>query len=460
MQIGKTFQDFEKMGANPATVKALIEEWIKGEICQTALEADEYDAKRNPFIRRYVNTIFSLTGEPLQDFTASNNKIASNFFHRLNTQRCTYSLGNGVTFPKPTTKDKFCKDFDKVLSDAGYYALIHGISFVYTGDKQYVFKATEFVPLWDEYTGELKAGIKFWRISDKKPMVAVLYEEDGKTKYEERDGSFVEVESKKGYKVKTQTSNAFGTEVVGYDNWGGLLPIVPFFGSKLKQSTLVGMKEQIDCFDLVRSGFANDLSDVAQIYWLLENYGGMSDDDLARFRDRVRINHIAEVDTAQGGKVTAYQQEIPYNARKIFLDDMRAAIYEDFGALDVHTIAAGATNDHIDAAYQPMDENADDFEYQAIDCVQKIGRLLGIDEDEATPQFKRNRISNQKEQVEMIALEQNWLDQETILSKLPNVTVDEIQDIIKRLKAETLDRFSDNEPEEEPQEEQQESPEG
>ena len=438
----KTFQDFEKVGgSSPNVIKDVINSWVTSETHHTAMIADEYDRQRNPFINNYVKTILSLTGEPLLDFTASNNKIASNFFHRLNKQRCTYSLGNGVFFAKDNIKNKFASDFDTVLKDAGYYALIHGISFIYTGDKQYLFKATEFAPLWDEETGKLRAGVKFWRLSPEKPLSAVLYEEDGYTKYQERNNDLVQISVKTQYKVNTNTTNAFGTEVVGYDNWGGALPIVPLFGNNLKQSTLIGMKEKIDCFDLVKSGFANDLSDITEIYWLVENYGGMTDDDLARFRDRIRINHIASIDTSQGGKVSPYRQEIPYQARKVFLDDIRNSIYEDFGALDVHIVAAGATNDHIDAAYQPMDENADDFEYQVIDCVQKIGQLLGIDNQDAIPQFKRNRISNQKEQTDMVLSAAQYLDDETILRHLPFLSVDEIDEIMKRKEAEEAERY-------------------
>ena len=448
-----TFQDFEKQGGNrPATVQSIIKQWQVSGIYLMAKTADEYDRRRNPFIQNYVKRILSLTGEPLRDFTASNNKISSNFFRRLNTQRCTYSLGNGVTFAKDSIKKKFAPDFDTTLKHAGYYALIHGVSFIYTGDKQYLFKATEFAPLWDETTGELKAGVKFWQLDSMKPITAVLYEEDGFTKYEEYDGDFVEIEAKQKYKTKIGESTAFGTEIIGYDDWGGKLPIVPLFGSNLKQSTLVGMKEQIDCFDLVQSGFANDLSDITEIYWLVENYGGMTDNDLAKFRDRIRINHIANVDTSQGGKVSTYRQEIPYQARKVFLDDMRSSIYENFGGLDVHTIAAGATNDHIDAAYQPMDENADDFEYQIIDCVQKIGQLLGISIEDATPQFKRNRISNQKELVDMILAAAQYLDDETILNLLPFLTIDQVKEIMKRREKEESERYRSYEQEEENEE--------
>lgn len=443
-----TYQDFLKDSSDiSGAVLKTINAWKGGEIYKTALLADEYDAQRNYTINNYVKTIYSIAGQPIEDFTASNNKIACNFFHRLNTQRNMYSLGNGISFNNPELKDKFGTKFDNVIQNAGYYALIHGISFVFVSDRCYEFKATEFAPLWDEDTGEMKAGVRFWQVDKQKPMYAVLYEEDGYTKFstvirEENSRertSFVTIQDKKPYRVKVSHTEAFGDEIIGEERYSAL-PVVPLWGSKLHQSTLIGMQSAIDSYDLIRSGFANDLTDCSEIYWIVENYGGMSDSDLARFRDRLKINHIVQADTSSGGKITPYTQEVPYQARKQYLDDIRSGIYEDFGGLDVHVIAAGATNDHIDAAYEPLDENADDFEYNLIECITQIGALLGISEEDATPIFKRRQIKNQHEVVEILSMESAWLDEETIISKLPNVTIDEVKEIMERKEKEDIDR--------------------
>lgn len=453
-----TYQDLEKAKDNITFIQQAITNHINSDQYKTALSADEYDHQRNETILNYVRLIFTMTGNPVEDFTASNNKLPSNFFHRLNTQRNTYLLGNGVSFTDhveeiedletgivtqtDTTKEALGSKFDTDLKKIGYYALIHGVSFGFWNlDKLHVFPLTEFVPIWDEDTGALRAGIRFWRIDEQKPMIIVFYEEDGYTKYKSKENvglDLEEIEPKRAYKLKIRKSEADGEEVVGEENYG-VLPIVPLWGSQLKQSTLVGMREKIDSFDLIRSGFANDLSDCAQIYWILENCGGMSDAELARFRDRLKVTHIATVDT-DNSKATPYTQEIPYNARKEYLDEIRAGIYEDFGGLDVHTIAAGATNDHIDAAYQPMDEEADDYEYQIIEFIQQILSLMGIED---TPVFKRNRISNQKEQTDMILSAAEYLDSETILQKLPFVSVDEVQDILLKIQQEDEGRFED-----------------
>lgn len=465
-----TYQDFINQKDVLQGIASAISKHTSSSIYLTAKSADEYDHQRNETILNYVRTIFSMTGFPIEDFTASNNKLCSNFFRRLNTQRCTYLLGNGVSFTDhketeineegfevtvDTTKEALGEKFDTDLKKIGYKALIHGVSFGFWNvDRMHVFPVTEFVPLWDEDTGVLKAGIRFWRLDDTKPMIVVLYEEDGYTKYKSKANiglDLEEVEPKKPYKTVVSVTEEDGEEVVGEENYGSL-PIVPLWGSDLHQSTLVGMKEKIDSFDLIRSGFANDLTDCAQIYWILENCGGMSNEELERFRDRLKINHIAVVDT-MNSRATPYTQEIPYGARKEYLDEIRAGIYEDFGALDVHTVAAGATNDHIDAAYQPMDEEADNFEFQIIEFIQQILKLMGIED---TPIFKRNRISNQTEQTSMVLMAADYLDEETILSKLPFITVDEVAEILARKDEENAEMYEEEEPveEEEPLEEE------
>ena len=454
----KTFQDFQAAVAAGETIDFLVQainEHRASEDYKIALDADEYEAQRNVTIKNWVKYLYTMDGRKVPDYTASNNRLANNLFHRLNTQRRTYSLGNGVSFTnteevvengikrrRDVTKEFLGTDFDTTLNTAADFGLRHKVSFIFWNyDHGDVFKYTEFAPLWDEEDGSLKAGIRFWSLDwNQRPVVVVLYEEDGYTKYHTKPGSkgldLELMEDKKAYKQIIATSEADGDVIVGEENYSDL-PIVPLWGSKNKQSTLVGMRDKLDAYDLIDSGFANDLQECAEIYWLIGNALGETDETLAKFRDRLKLNHIAAIDT-DNSSVTPYRQDIPTEARSVFLTEIRNQIYEDFGALDVHTVAAGATNDHIDAAYQPMDEEADDFEYQIIKCVRQILKLNGIDD---TPQFKRNRISNQTEQVEMIISAANYLDDETILNKLPFVSVDEVQSILAKKEMEEAARM-------------------
>lgn len=448
-----TYQDFEsdlKQGMSIAQcIDVAIGKHKATNSYRVALDADNYDAQQNTTIMRFVKKLYSNNGQWSVDEYASNNKICSSLFRRLNTQRNTYSLGNGISFNDSNTKEMLGSDFDTRLKEAGYYALIHGVSYLFWNvDHVHVYKETEFVPLYDEETGALRAGIRFWQIDQNKPMYAVLYEIDGFSKFRKASkdkggtGEFALVENKRAYRqMYAQAEAEQEPEIVGEENYTAL-PIIPMYGSRLKQSTLVGMKGSIDAYDLVRSGFANDMTDCSEIYWIVSNAGGMDDADLGKFRQRLKVNHIANVEDSDDVSVTPYTQEIPYQARKEFLDQIRSGIYEDFGGLDIHTISAGSTNDHIEAGYQPLDEQADDFEYEIIQAIQNLLRLIGIEEQ--TPLFNRNRISNQKEKADMVIECANYLDDETVLRHLPFITPDEIDDILERKKQDDYDAFSDD----------------
>ena len=369
-----------------------------------ALKADKYDAQENETILQFQRVYYTLLGQKKIDNFSSNAQICSNFFHKLNTQRCSYSLGNGVFFNDMSVKDKLGKKFDTRIKEAAYDALIHGQSFLFWNvDHVHEFPLTQFAPMWDEDTGALMAGIRFWQLDEQKPFKVVLYEVDGYTTYsaESKFGELKETAPKRAYRQRVEVANNLEPEIIGEENYSSL-PIVPMFGNKRHISTLRGMQSKIDAYDAVQSGFANDLDDCAQMYWLISNADGMTDDELAEFRDRLKFQHIAKA--------------------------------------DVHAIAAGATNDHIDAAYQPLDDNADDFEYFVGDAIEKILELAGIDDE---PQFKRNRISNEKERTDMILEAANYLDEETILKKLPFVAPEEVPDILKKLDEESYNRYTE-----------------
>lgn len=456
-----TFQDFQEAVQRGDTLKFLrdaIQQHRNSDAYKIAADADEYDAQRNVTINDTVKRLYSIsntvdekTGAEKMgvsqhaDTTASNHHIASNFFHRLNTQRVSYSLGNGVTFDTDGVKEKLGNKFDTDLSELAGCALKHGVSFGFWNlDRLHVFPLTEFVPLWDESDGSLRAGIRYWSIDWKrKPVYAVLYEEDGYTKYRSKGKSGLtleEMEPKRTYRQTVAHTDAGGDEVIGEENYSAL-PIVPLYGNKQHQSTLVGMRAAIDSYDLIQSGFANDVTDCAQIYWLLGNAMGMNDDEIQHFMDRLRFSHVAVADM-DNSSVTPYTQEPPYNAREAYLNRISNSIYRDFGAFNPEHVAAGnVTATQIRAAYQAQDEEADAFEYQVIECVQQILALQGL---EGTPQFSRNRVANQLEEVNMVVSESEWLDDETILDLLPNVTPDMKQAILERKDVQDAQRLQDD----------------
>lgn len=445
-----TFQEFEQHEADRAKwIGQVIAQYRRSDEYKLAEEADLYERQQNTKIKNYVRKVYDITGVASVDFTNPNNQIASNFFHRLNTQRATYSLGNGVSFAgkkiernedktikiHDKTKEELGGNFDDALYRTAYYALEHKVCYCYYNDGDYcVFPMTEFLPFPDETTGKIRAGVRFYCIEwGKRPITVVLYEEDGYSTYKSRDrknnlGALELVQQKRPYKETVNITEADGEEIVGGANYSSI-PIAVMWGNKNHQSTLVGMKANIDAYDLIHSGYANDLSECAQMYWIIDNAAGMDDEDIKRLRDRMLLQHIVVSDNTNS-PITPYSQEVPYNSREACLNRIKDCIYRDFGALDVTQISAGQrTATEIRAAYQSMDEEADDFEYQVNEFIQQILSLIGVED---YPIFDRNRISNEKEETEMLMLAADYLDDETILKKLPFISVDEVDAILSR----------------------------
>lgn len=456
----KTYQDLKQATNKEAFILEAIREHRSSILYNIAVDAEEYDRQRNVTILARQKLLYDMRGVAKPDLYGANHKICSNFFNRFVNQETNYLLGNGVILENEANKEKLGKNFDSKIQKAGRSALVQGVSFIFWNlDHVESFKLTEFVPLYDEETGVLMAGIRFWQVDRDKPLRATLYEIDGYTDYIKKRKSNLEIQNKKRpYKQIVKQSVIDGVEVEPGGNYYGF-PIVPLWGNIHHQSELIGLRENIDAYDLIKSGFINELDDVSQVYWVLKDCGGMDDIDFAKFLDRVRATKVAGLPDGDDGAVAEpHSIEIPSAAREAALERIKTDMYEDFQAFNVSTLMGGQkTATEINAAYTPLDLKTDGFEYCVLDCLYEIFRLADIDDN---PTFKRNKIQNQLEQTQMVLMAATYIDDETILNKLPWLTQEEVQEILKRKDAENLDRFNGKDDMQTREDEQQESPEG
>ena len=442
----KTYQDFLEVAEKSDRermefVLSAINNHKDSDLYKQAVIAKEYDAHRNVTIANFQKLLYTLNGKVIPDNYSPNYKLRSNFFANFITQETQYLLGNGVTLKKEENKAKLGAGFDTRLQEAAHDALVGGVSYGFWNlDHLEVFDVTEFVPLLDEENGTLRSGIRFWQVCTSKPLRATLFEPDGFTQYIRRSGEEMMVlEPKRGYVAVEATSEIDGTELLAYQNYPGF-PIIPMYGNRAKQSELVGQREAIDCYDLIKSGFANTVDDASVIYWTISNAGGMDEIDMARFKESMRRIGVGLVDD-DGAKAEAHTITIPVEAREALLSRISDDLYRDFQMLDVTKLQGGQkTATEINAAYQSMDNKVDQFEYCVIDFLQALFKIVGIEDE---PSFTRSKVTNQLEQTQMVLLAANYLDDETILNKLPWLTQEEVAEILKRKAAEDIERSFD-----------------
>ena len=440
----KTYQDFLEVAERTDTermafVLAAINDHKGTDLYRNAIVAKEYDAHRNVTIVNFQKLLYTISGKMVPDNYSANFKLRSNFFANFVEQETQYLLGNGLTLQEPENKERLGKRFDYQLQALAHAALVGGVSFGFWNlDHLEVFDVTEFVPLLDEENGALRAGIRFWQVCSSKPLRATLFEPDGFTQYIRRPGEEMQIlVEKRGYIAVEATSEFDGTEILEYRNYPGF-PVIPMYGNRSRQSELIGQREAIDCYDLIKSGFANTVDEASIIYWTISNAGGMDEVDMARFKESMRRIGVGLVDD-DGARAEAHTLTIPVEAREALLSRLQDDLYRDAQTLDVTKLQGGQkTATEIMAAYQPMDNKTDQFEYCVIDFLLALFDIVGIEDE---PTFTRSKVVNQLEQTQMVLMAANYLDDETLLSKLPWLTQEEVTEALARRSGTELSRF-------------------
>lgn len=407
----------------------------------------------NPTINRYEKIIYDMQGRAHTDMWTANHKLASRFFGMAVDQEVSYLLGNGITFAEESTKKKLCPDFDQEVMDAARNAKIAGVSFGFWDVEHLrVFSLQEFVPLYDEENGELKAGIRFWQVAPDKPLRATLYEMDGFTEYYQPENKDMEImQAKRRYKRIVRTAAVGETEIYDGENYEGF-PIVPLKNNRHSLSEICGKRNTIDALDLASSNMVNNVDEGNLIYWVLSNCNGMDDLDDAKFIERLKTTHVAHADGDDGAKVTPQTIEAPYEGTSSTIDMLKKKLYEDFQCFDAAAVSAGnQTATAIKASYVPLDLKTDKFESEVTRFIVEILRLAGIDD---TPSYTRNQIINKAEETQSLLMGAQYYDDEYITKKLLTINgdIDQYEDMMKRKAAEDVDRFTGgNEQENEPE---------
>jgi flagellar basal body rod protein FlgC len=184
---------------------------------------------------------------------------------------------------------------------------------------------------------------------------------------------------------------------------------------------------------------ANDVDEATMVYWIITNAGGMDAKDVADFIRQLKHQHGASVDGDAGVNVTPHTTEAPYQARQAYLEQLKQDLYEDFQIVNVNQLSSGAkTATEIRAAYEPMNNKADQFEYCVLEFLHALFDIVGI---EANPTFTRSMIVNELEETQMVLSAAQYLDDETVLKKLKWLTPEDVENILTRKAEESITRF-------------------
>ncbi len=439
-----TWQDFLGAKDREATLLEAIRRYKASPAFLNALEANSYFRGENTQVAR--KTIlkagkiegFDQSGRRRVRPAASDvvgNRIASAFLFRFITQQNQFLLSEGVSLPEKE-KRLLGGDFDHQLERLGECALLHGCAWgFWNADHLEVIEAaknayTGFFPLLDEMTGDMMLGVQFWQIAPERPMYVRVFDEEGVRIYKEERKLLSLVSDHEPYR-RTLYEDALETWIVPDEGYGRL-PLIPLKANMEAASELTpAIKTKIDAYDAILSDFADNLDRANDVYWVLNNFGGTTD-EVAEILEQInKVKAVANFSDGTGSGATAEPRtiEVPYAARREALDLLERALYQDYMALDMDALTGSSlTNVAIRTACANLNLKADRYEWQLRRFMQELLSMLGRSTDDI--RFRRQAIANESETVADIAVMRSDIDQRTALRLNPYIQEEEIEELL------------------------------
>lgn len=364
------------------------------------------------------------------------NRIASSFLFRFVCQQNQYLLSNGVILQDRGLKKLLGTGFDQTLQQMGESALLQGVCYgFWNSDHLEMIPAAEnlgtgLLPLRDEDTGLIRGAVHFRQPTPQGPMTIRLFLEEGVLAIRRRGSQWETILPLMPYVIRTsyRPLSAPIAQGISYS----ALPVLPLYANREGRSELTpAIRAKIDAYDNILSDFADNLDRANDVYWVLNNFGGTTEDIAVMLSEIQRIKAVANLSDGSGASATAEPRtiEVPYAARQTALKLLEKALYDDYMALDMGALTGGSlTNVAIRAAQTNLNLKTDRYEWQVFAFVQGVLRLLGHDTDGI--RFQRQTLTNMTETVADIERMRPDIDRAAALRLNPYLQPEEVERLL------------------------------
>ena len=224
----------------------------------------------------------------------------------------------------------------------------------------------------------------------------------------------------------TDTDVIENTEVISW----GRIPWVMWKYNEDNIDALMPIKSFIDMLDIDLSDLANNIDDIQDVVWILENYQGQS---ISQFMQDLKVKKA--INLGENGKADTKTVEISTEAREKLYEKCEKNIYRfgrgiNFADRDNLGNASGVA---LKWSYGPLDEKSNELEengqaalnylFNLIFTYLKLSNIYSNDYDSNDVKFifDRSMIVNEKEQVEMVIASTDVISRKTALSHHPFV---------------------------------------
>lgn len=325
-------------------IKKLVKASRKGhaeQVRETAV-AERYYRKKNDILKKGARGQVQ-DGNPMR---SADNRIPANFYNILVNQKAAYLFTDPPVFDtgsEPVNKavqealgdgfSKTCKDLCIKASNCTI-AWLH-----YWEDDEGKFRFAaidpkQVIPVWtDDLEKQLSGILRVYdTLNDRGKKLNI---------YEYWDGNACQAYYKEAREVMDALKPC-DTSVMweptdsascSWEHGFGEVPFIPFPNNAEGGNDLNDVKELIDAYDKVYSGFLNDLEDIQEVIFILSGYEG---EDLKEFLEKLKKYKTIKVDNEEEGKggLSTLTIDIPVEAREKMLAMTRKSIFEQGMGID------------------------------------------------------------------------------------------------------------------------------
>lgn len=397
----------------------------------------------------------------------SDNRVPSNFYKLLVNQKAAYAFTDPPKFDvgdesanrliRKTLGDAWAKKC-KALCIQAANAKVGWIHYWMDREKGFryaVLDSRQVIPIWTkDLEKELKAVLRYYPdIDDENGDTYVIYEVwtdrecqafrrriDLEWEYLEYYPMFPVVDIDSGIAEMTDT--------LSHDY--GEVPFIFFNNNDGMTNDLDDIKELIDSYDKVYSGFINDMEDIQQIIFILTNYGGESGNAkevLQEMRNKVIMVESSGPDDKSG--ISTLAIEVPVEARREILTITRKSIFEQGMGIDPDPQNFGNSSGvALKYLYSLLELKTGmmetEFRISFNRLVRAIIRINGMREVETIVQtWKRSSVSNDLELAQICNSSKGIVSDETVIRNHPLVDDPEMElELMKAQKEENEPKWN------------------
>lgn len=422
-----------------SVIKNLIRRQLPAheDFCRRAMQADRY-YRNNPDVFAQMEQKGSAkdTESPLRN---ADNRVPFNFHGLLVNQKAAYTFSAPPIFDIGSQRGNKAlvrllgDEYGKICKDLCVGAANASVAWLHVwrdelGDIQYApVPSVEVIPIWskslkrrliavlraykdiDESTGKSYTVYEYWNDAT---CEAYRLERDGDLDSLAPCEMFLDV--------------ATGAPAAAYEHGVGEVPFFPFFNNNVDTGDLGDIKELIDAYCKVFSGFVNDLEDLQEVIFILTNYGGQN---LGEFLTDLKKYKAIKIDNHGDGDssgVSTLTIQLPVEARDKLLTITRKCIFEQGQGVDPDPQNFGNSSGvALKFLYALLELKAGlletEFRLSFARFIRCLCRLAGIaiKDDTIIQTWTRTYVTNDLELAQIAAQSKGVVSDDTIVQHHP-----------------------------------------